>query len=283
MSSYKSKAKYYAYNTLTDLYPIQYGMADCPAGHHVGPVSSKNYLFHFVTSGKGYFTLPGIHTRTPITSGQGFLIPPDHLAAYKADANLPWSYVWMEFNGLRAPKLIKQLNLLKQDYIYNTKPLALRQQIPQPIIALLDINQASEPFVMAQLYLFFDALLQNAQTVIAPEEHSHRNFRLRKALNFIEENYQSAFSINQLADHVGIHPNHLHKLFKQELSVSPSEYLIHYRLNKACDLLLSDKENRLTMKEIAYQCGYANQYYFSTAFKNHFGQAPQYWKSAHLD
>lgn len=283
MTSYKSKAKYYAYNTLTDLYPIQFGMADCPAGYHVGPISYKNYLFHFVTSGKGYFTLPGIHTRTHVTSGQGFLIPPDHLAAYEADANLPWSYVWMEFNGLRAQKFIKQLNLSKQQFIYYTKSLANREQIMQPIQALLDMNQRSEAFVLAQLYLFFDALLQNAQTVIASEEHSHRNFRLRKALNFIEDNYQSAFSINQLADHVGIHPNHLHKLFKQELSVSPSEYLIHYRLNKACDLLLSDKENRLTMKEIAYQCGYANQYYFSTAFKKHFGQAPQYWKSAHLD
>lgn len=278
MKTYNSRSKYFSYTTVTDLYPIQFGLADCPGGFRVGPISSTNYLFHFVCSGKGYFTLAGQHSRTPIKAGEGFLVPPHHLASYEADANLPWSYCWIEFNGFRAKRLLNKVNLNEKSLIYRSKQGSDKTLITQPIVNLLDSNESQEAFILAQIYLFLDGLEKNSHQIQAIEIHSNQSYYIRKALIFIENNYQHSINVETIANAVQITPTYLNKLFKQELNITPNEFIISYRLNKACDLLGQSGTSSLSIKSIALQCGYANQYYFSNAFKKRYGVSPQQWR-----
>ena len=64
----------------------------------------------------------------------------------------------------------------------------------------------------------------------------------------------------------------LSKIFKDITGVSPINYLIQIRLTKARQLL--EKEEVLTVKEVAKAVGYEDAYHFSKSFKKHFGLSP---------
>lgn len=59
--------------------------------------------------------------------------------------------------------------------------------------------------------------------------------------------------------------------FKAVTGVSPSEYVATVRLQKAKNLLT---DTELLIKEIAFACGFENEYYFSNFFKKHTGTSP---------
>ena len=60
--------------------------------HSFGPASKPHYLIHYVLSGKGHFRFHDKEYR--LEAGYGFLIQPNELAFYQADAKDPWSYLW---------------------------------------------------------------------------------------------------------------------------------------------------------------------------------------------
>jgi AraC-like DNA-binding protein len=67
-------------------------------------------------------------------------------------------------------------------------------------------------------------------------------------------------------------PEHLTRLFRQWFGVPPVRALRLMRLQCAADLL---RESNLTVKEVAGHCGFANEYHFSTAFKQVAGVSPR--------
>ena len=60
---------------------------------------------------------------------------------------------------------------------------------------------------------------------------------------------------------------------------SPMEFLLSYRMTKACQLL---KSTRMPIKEIAAAVGYPNQLHFSRAFSNLMGKSPRDWRNEHF-
>jgi AraC-like DNA-binding protein len=63
----------------------------------------------------------------------------------------------------------------------------------------------------------------------------------------------------------------LQRAFNKYLRVSPKQYLIRLRMNHALNLLTM---NELSVKEIAFACGFTDEKYFSRAFKKKYGYSP---------
>lgn len=63
----------------------------------------------------------------------------------------------------------------------------------------------------------------------------------------------------------------LQRAFNKYLRVSPEQYLIRLRMNHALNLLTM---NELSVKEIAFACGFTDEKYFSRAFKKKYGYSP---------
>jgi len=88
------------------------------------------------------------------------------------------------------------------------------------------------------------------------------------------------FSIDQLADEVGLSRSNLFRRMKTIASMSPSDVILEIKLNKAKELLKSEAHARID--DIAYQCGFNDPKYFSTIFKKHTNMTPsQYHASFH--
>ncbi|QNK58962.1 helix-turn-helix domain-containing protein [Paenibacillus sp. PAMC21692] len=91
-------------------------------------------------------------------------------------------------------------------------------------------------------------------------------------IRYIDDNYKREITLNELAQVVKVSPNYLSSLFKKETGINFADYLLHYRIDRAKELLLGTFSKTY---EIAEQTGFANQSYFSRAFKKLIGIGPK--------
>lgn len=100
---------------------------------------------------------------------------------------------------------------------------------------------------------------------------------IREAKDYIGENFSdSEFSLNRIAEYIGVSPSYFSSIFKQGTGQSFSEYLTRVRMDKACELL---KCTNLRTSEIGEQAGYSDPHYFSAVFKKVMGQPPKDFRS----
>ena len=115
-----------------DLGMYQYGYEQCEPGHSFGPATRNHYLFHYIISGTGTLMADNIKGETQtysIKSRQGFLIFPGQITTYIADQNLPWEYVWIEFDGLRVKEAIDLTELSVNTPVYHSHSKDLCEQL----------------------------------------------------------------------------------------------------------------------------------------------------------
>lgn len=92
------------------------------------------------------------------------------------------------------------------------------------------------------------------------------------AREFIEQNYMDEeLSLNMLASHVNVSPNHLSMVFSQKTGKTFIKYLTDLRMNKAKELLKCTSKRS---SEIAMEIGYRDSHYFSYLFKKTQGMTP---------
>ena len=91
-------------------------------------------------------------------------------------------------------------------------------------------------------------------------------------------NMQEDISREDVAAHVGLHPDYLNRIIKKELGVSLREYIAGEKINVACELLA---QTELLVGEIGEMVGYVNFSSFSTFFKNKTGMTPVAWRKEH--
>jgi AraC-like DNA-binding protein len=105
---------------------------------------------------------------------------------------------------------------------------------------------------------------------------------LRKAENFILENFTRKISLKEIADVAGLSPPYFSTIFKEEMGENLSKYLNRLRVEKASRLLL---ETDMSLAEIAACCCFEDQSWFSKIFKAYTNVSPGKYRNqggAHL-
>ena len=94
---------------------------------------------------------------------------------------------------------------------------------------------------------------------------------LRKAENFIMENFTRKISLREISAVAGLSPPYFSTIFKEEMGENLSKYLNRLRVEKASRLLL---ETEMSLSEIAACCCFEDQSWFSKIFKAYTGISP---------
>ena len=95
------------------------------------------------------------------------------------------------------------------------------------------------------------------------------------AARFISNHYREKIRIRELAERIGISRSYLVKLMKQEMGMSPQEYLIATRMKRASEFLIRTDDS---IRSVADECGYDDALAFSKVFKAKFGVNPSEYR-----
>ncbi|NME68783.1 helix-turn-helix domain-containing protein [Flammeovirga aprica] len=99
--------------------------------------------------------------------------------------------------------------------------------------------------------------------------------RIVKVIEFINQEYHRVIDNAELADFINMATNSFTRFFKENMHLSPQEYIKNVRINKACYLI----ENAdLSFDFIAQKVGFSDRYHFSKVFKSVKGIPPAQYK-----
>ncbi len=240
--------------SLSDFVPIFFGAHTCDPGHKFGPYTREHFLIHFVLEGCG--TLQdkfGTHT---VKKGEIFIIRPDEITVYQADAKTPWKYVWIYFSGTQAS-------------LFDTD----RSVYPCPIDILEKAAALASdhcPFALAYASVLSDLAYRSLRRT---EEMDSPLAKIKAHLDF---NYMKEIKVEDVAKEFGFDRSYLFKLFKRNYGCGIKEYVQSVRMDRAKVLL----KKGFNVSTTAQMVGFQDEFNFSKAFKKRFGISPKDFKKS---
>jgi len=261
---------------LTDIDIYVSGFQNCEASYYYGPAVRDHYLIHYIYEGKGKFEVNNkvyqLHT------GQGFLICPDIVTYYEADEDDPWTYAWIGFNGLKAESYLKQASLTQKNPIFSTDPKNNSiESIFKKMNSTKNLKMVKEIKLLGLLYLFLAELnIIRNNNKLSNSDICTKEIYLKKAVEYIAKNhYNHNLSISKVSSYIGVNRGYLWSIFKDYLNLSPQEFLINFRMDRASKLL---KNNSLSVADISRSVGYQDPLTFSKIFKKVKGIPPSKYR-----
>ncbi|WP_304681650.1 AraC family ligand binding domain-containing protein [uncultured Clostridium sp.] len=248
------------------------GYESCKSKHFYGPAVRSGYLIHIVLSGKGIFKVN--NNTYNLTARDGFLIYPNELIYYEADENNPWEYIWIGLVGTKVNDYLNKTSISKFNPTFKLNKHSKLINAINSIINSTKIDANKNLKILSTLYDFLFELLNEFPSSINNNKNTQQSY-LDEALLFIHLNFQDNVSITNIANHLSIDRSYLHRIFKNNLNLSPQEYVLNLRLEKASELLLTTS---LTIGDIARSVGYNDTMLFSKTFKKHKGLTPSNYK-----
>jgi AraC-like DNA-binding protein len=89
--------------------------------------------------------------------------------------------------------------------------------------------------------------------------------RIERCVDYMVQHLDKPLQVATLAAQANISPSHFFALFKRQIGSAPMDYFTRLRMQRACRLL---ENTSLSVKEIASELGYDDQFYFSRVFKS---------------
>ncbi len=251
-----------------DLAIYQFGYEKCTADQRFG--SKRDcYLLHFVVSGKGRYKVRG--KTYEVGKDDCFLVIPDEDTYYEANRDDPYEYYWIGFRGVNARQLMEGLGFYDDNFVYRCNPQEseIIKKYMSNIVAKGKVDEKSYLYALGHLYLILSLLTRSTEDISCSVKMDEDTWR--EVNEYVAFNYGNQITIDDLSKKFGFHRTSLYKLFKRNSGMSPSEYILNYRLDRAMNLV---KTTNWFYKTIAFECGFNNLTYFYKAFKKKFKRTP---------
>ena len=244
------------------LYVSCCGLSKTEPLHSFGPAQKPYYLIHYILRGKGRFSLR--NKEFQLSSGNGFLIPPEELSFYQADEKEPWTYIWVGFQGEMAERILQNIGLTVVNPVFCSDH---SEELYQAVKDMMEHNTygiSNDLRRNGQLQVFLSVIADG----VTPQEHGEvdrADHYVERAIAYIRSNYCNPIRVTDVADYVCVNRSYLYTLFKNALGMSPQQFLTNYRVHKAMELL---RTTELPVESIALSCGYTDPLVFTKAFKH---------------
>lgn len=277
-----TKDVYYSYlsNSIDfSINPLVVGFEKCrPIKQEI--VSNKTcYIIHYVLSGEGILTFK--NKTYNITKNNLFILPPHSNASYKQNRNNPWSYIWIELNGISMKSFLDKIQFDTDNFMYHDNDkLYLKNCL---INMILDDDKAtlkSEYYViLGYIFKIFSFLIKYYPKEVE-NYSSKQEIVVHKICEYLERKFDDPnLSLDEIAKKFYFTQSYLTRLFKKEMGITPIQYIDELRMKKAIELL---GHKTFTIEQIAETLGYSNQFYFTKRFKKYYGMPPSKYKQKNL-
>lgn len=232
-------------------------------------------LFTMVYVNQGEGIVESNDLRCEISKAQGFFAFPDMKFDFSNPCDEVLDITWLSFTGYLVENYLNRANIYRAKPIYEDHEEEVGEKINGIYTASFILPNRYCRMISA-LYDIFSCLLDRNPTKKVEGYVDNANFFASKAVDYVEQHYALNISVDEIAAALGISRKHLYSVFNDILKISPKQYLIYYRIEKACVRL---KSTSLSVQEIAESVGYSNQFYFAKEFKRLTGMTPTTYRN----
>lgn len=243
------------------------GFSDDPTVTRFGPSVRSQYIIHYVLSSKGFFN------GNRVDKGSGFLIVPGMNEEYHSDESDPWSFLWIisedpvmkfffshhranEKTGIFKFHNMYELDLVAKNLMSATNNFATTAQISELFLHIFNsciLNDSASQISITKIYFDF-------------------------AVNYIKTNLHLPITVTAICDKIGITQPYLYTIFKQEINVSPKQYISNCKIAEAKKLLAN---TAFSISLIANSVGYENVLNFSKFFSKQTHMSPTEYRNTY--
>jgi AraC-like DNA-binding protein len=227
----------------------------------------------YCTGGKGWYIID--NRRFEVKVNEFVIIPATtaHLR-YGSDDAHPWTIYWVHFSGKDMNTFNRNFSIGAFDgprHIHaNEKGIELWNAMFQS----LKMGFGKDNLSKASLYLY-----HFIATFLYPDkgsaEQSTINNRINDTVRYMQQQLSATLTVEDLAKKIDLSPSHFSSLFKQATGMSPLNYFIHLKLQKACLLLYTTD---MKIKDVAEAIGYDDPFHFSRLFKKSMDVSPEQYR-----
>lgn len=248
------------------------GLENCLSDFACGPFIRDCFLIHYITRGKGFYIYND--ERYELSEGDLFCIFPGIFTYYATYSDDPWSFCWVGFNGRKSLEMLKIGGITTNSPVMHLLPEFALDELIKSCVYTVGLDESySKTMFQGFLYLIMSKIHDNfRKSGICINIKNTALIYVEKAFFFIDYNYYKSISVHDIYTYIGLERTYFSKIFKQVTGKSPQNYLIHYRIEKAVELM---KMDQFTFKQIALSVGISNEYYFSRLFKKVKGVSPR--------
>ena len=253
-----------------EFYLCECGYEECRPTKPYEFIPIDYWVIHYCVFGEGYFHI--LDNRYHIQAGDIFIIPPHTRNKYYPNQENPWSYKWVGLRGTRVGKILSMCGISEKDCVLHYNPDPQLEALFEKVYT--ESYQEHNLTALGTVFHILDHLRANIGN--SKTEHlSSSEIYFQHILNYIHKNYFNNINISDIAEANNIDRTYVFKLFQKYKNISPSQYLQHYRLDKACILL---RKTSLSITDIGYAVGFQHIPYFTKLFKEYIGITPSEYR-----
>jgi len=260
---------------LSQLYLTHIGYFPRAAYHYRERKSgcSDNILIYCLR-GKGWYTIKG--RRFEVAADEFILLPATkEPMRYGADEEDPWTIYWVHFSGRDMVTFNQAFNIGLYD---GARPISFNEkglQLWDVMYRNLEMGYSKENLSHTNLILY-----HFVSTFLYPEKYQDEKKQEAKDLIndtilYMRKELGSRLTVEDMASRNNLSASHFSSLFRKATGMSPMDYFIHLKLQRAC-LMLYSSETKI--KHIAQAVGCDDPYYFSRLFKKYLGMSPDQYR-----
>ena len=221
----------------------------------------------YVESGRGFLEING--SRFEPEADSVYILAKHSTHRYGPKRDDPWKKIFIVADGPLMEYLFQVYDL---ENVYHIPHC---DRVKNLFSDLLALHAGTEEGNRKGALLFHELLLELSSVYYG--KHNVRNSVAEKLKKTLDSSEKIRFHLAEYAEMNGKSEAYLIREFRNQYAVSPYQYLLTRKLETARQLL---RYSNLSIKEIAEQLCFSDQYYFSNCFKKAFGVSPKFFKQS---
>ena len=159
----------------------------------------------------------------------------------------------------------QEWNLMDYNF-YFTNDAGIYQILQRLSFLFTENHPAKDFFVNNMLQELIVRILQanTRKTYTESADGADGNNRLAYVIQYIRNHLDESLSIDTLSEKACMSQSHFYRVFKNEIGVSPIDFINDERINQAANML---RDPNRKIKEVYLECGFENRSYFNRLFK----------------
>ena len=253
-------------------YPISIGYFDCKPSYGVQRNVFSSYLLIVMLTGA--LSWQTRHGRGVARPGQALLLDCNTPHTYAAQGKC--SFTFVHFAGAQSAAIYEEIERTGGNLTHLPDPNELNETIGEMLSCMRSDRRLNEGLASAMIHGMLMKLLERSG---AAGEGGMGSPAVDRAIAYIRTHLSERLTVEDMAAATGYSASYFSHMFAQDTGMSPYQFVVRSRVEHAQQLLMT---TRLTVQEIAFQCGFNSAANFCYTFRRMAGTSPHAYRKRSL-